>query len=348
MRRPSPVIDRHGTSGLAPLTFALAAIVVARALVAWAHESIAHRAATGVKAELRGRLVRRAADDAAIPGEGGPQRAEVSTLALTGLDALDGYYARYLPQLVLAGTVPDVVLLALAVTDLTATTIVVLTLPLIPVFMVLVGRATEAANASRWDALTRLSHHFLDVIEGMPTLRAFGRGRAQAERVRATTDRYRATTMATLRIAFLSSFVLELLATLSVALVRRQRRPAAGRWWPHTAGRPAGDPAAPEACRCARWACTTTPAPAWLPPMPVFAVLDRPSREPVLLTAPARRAAAGSATARCHRTPSRPDAARTRSSQCDHSLGRSARHRRAQRRGQEHPAGHARGSARSG
>ena len=215
----SRVIDRRGTSGLAPLIVALAAVVVARALVAWAHESIAHRAAAGVKAELRGRLVRRAADDAAIPGAGGPRRAEVSTLALTGLDALDGYYARYLPQLVLAGTVPVVVLLALAVTDLTATTIVVLTLPLIPVFMVLVGRATEAANASRWDALTRLSHHFLDVIEGMPTLRAFGRGRAQAERVRATTDRYRATTMATLRIAFLSSLVLELLATLSVALV---------------------------------------------------------------------------------------------------------------------------------
>ncbi|MEZ5271486.1 MAG: ATP-binding cassette domain-containing protein [Ilumatobacteraceae bacterium] len=124
-----------------------------------------------------------------------------------------------MPQLVLAAAVPPVVIVQLLRTDVPAALTVLLTLPLIPLFMVLVGKATEAANARRWDALRRLGHHFLDVVEGMPTLRSFGRGTAQADLVGASTEQYRTTTLATLRIAFLSSLVLELLATLSVALV---------------------------------------------------------------------------------------------------------------------------------
>ena len=143
----------------------------------------------------------------------------MSTLATRGIDALDGYFGQYLPQLVLAVIVPIAVIARLLPADVTAVVIIVLTLPLIPVFMILVGRATEASNAKRWDALARLSHHFLDVVSGLQTLKVFGRAKAQAESVRRTTDRYRVTTMATLRIAFLSSLVLELLATLSVALV---------------------------------------------------------------------------------------------------------------------------------
>ena len=148
-----------------------------------------------------------------------PRRSEVAALAIGGLDALDDYFGKYLPQLVLAVVVPVIVVVQLGLVDATAAVTVVLTLPLIPVFMALVGRTTEASNRSRWRALSRLSHHFLDVIEGMPTLRSFGRGAAQVQQVRISTDRYRSTTMATLRIAFLSSLVLELLATLSVALV---------------------------------------------------------------------------------------------------------------------------------
>ncbi|MEQ1699307.1 MAG: thiol reductant ABC exporter subunit CydD, partial [Ilumatobacteraceae bacterium] len=174
--------------------------------------------AAAVKSQLRRQLIGHAVQVTADPTQAG-RRAEVAALAGGGLDALDGYFAKYLPQLVLAVVVPAVVLLQLFRTDLTATLTVALTLPLIPVFMVLVGKATEAANARRWDALARLSHHFLDVVEGMPTLRAFGRGTAQEDLVRASTDQYRTTTMATLRIAFLSSLILETLATLSVALV---------------------------------------------------------------------------------------------------------------------------------
>lgn len=213
----SRVIERGGTQGLAPLLGALVAVVAGRALLGWAHESLARRAATSVKSTLRQRLARRAADDAVTGG--GPRRAELAALASTGLDAIDPYYTRYLPQLVLAAAVPPVVIVQLLRTDVPAALTVLLTLPLIPLFMVLVGKATEAANARRWDALRRLGHHFLDVVEGMPTLRSFGRGTAQADLVGASTEQYRTTTLATLRIAFLSSLVLELLATLSVALV---------------------------------------------------------------------------------------------------------------------------------
>ena len=187
-------------------------------MFAWGQEVAAHRASAAVKSQLRQQLIRQAVHVAADPTQSS-RRAEVAALAGGGLDALDGYFAKYLPQLVLAVVVPAVVLLQLFRTDLTATVTVAFTLPLIPVFMVLVGKATEAANARRWDALARLSHHFLDVVEGMPTLRAFGRGSAQADQVKASTEQYRTTTMATLRIAFLSSLILETLATLSVALV---------------------------------------------------------------------------------------------------------------------------------
>ncbi|MDP2289572.1 MAG: thiol reductant ABC exporter subunit CydD [Actinomycetota bacterium] len=212
------VIERRGADGLTPLLVGLAATIGARAVLTWATEVVSQRASAAVKSELRTQLVDRASRIAADPARGG-RRAEVAALAGSGLDALDGYFSKYLPQLVLAVVVPLVVLLQLLRTDLTATLTVALTLPLIPVFMILVGMATEASNAKRWDALTRLGHHFLDIVEGMPTLRAFGRGTAQADLVRESTDRYRSTTMATLRIAFLSSLILETLATLSVALV---------------------------------------------------------------------------------------------------------------------------------
>ncbi|HEX5946495.1 MAG TPA: thiol reductant ABC exporter subunit CydD [Acidimicrobiales bacterium] len=212
------VVEAGGrTAELTGILGWLALVVAARAAVAWARDAGAHRASARVKSQLRRQIVARAAAQA--PGGGGPGRAEVATLATRGLDALDAYFGTYLPQLVLALIVPVAVLARLATADTTATVTVALTLPLIPVFMVLVGLATEAASRRRWRALERLSHHFLDVVAGLPTLKAFGRAKAQAEAIRRSTDRYRTTTMGTLRIAFLSSLVLELLATLSVALV---------------------------------------------------------------------------------------------------------------------------------
>lgn len=136
-----------------------------------------------------------------------------------GVDALDDYFSRYLPQLGLAVVVPVAVLARIVTEDWASAAIIVGTLPLIPLFMALIGWATRSQMDSQWRMLSRLSGHFLDVVAGLPTLKVFGRAKAQAESIRKITGEYRQATMRTLRIAFLSSFALELLATISVALV---------------------------------------------------------------------------------------------------------------------------------
>ncbi|WP_055568267.1 thiol reductant ABC exporter subunit CydC, partial [Streptomyces atriruber] len=141
------------------------------------------------------------------------------SLATRGVDALDDYFSRYLPQLGLAVVVPVAVLARIVTEDWVSAAIIVVTLPLIPVFMILIGWATQNRMDRQWRLLSRLSGHFLDVVAGLPTLKVFGRAKAQAESIRKITGEYRQATMRTLRIAFLSSFALELLATISVALV---------------------------------------------------------------------------------------------------------------------------------
>lgn len=205
------------SGSMAPLGL-LAAVSVGRGLVAWLTELAAHRAAAAVKSELRGRLLERSA--ALGPGWLSRQRVgSLVALATRGVDALDDYFARYLPQLGLAVVVPIAVLARIVTEDWVSAAIIVGTLPLIPVFMVLIGWATQARMDRQWKLLSRLSGHFLDVVAGLPTLKVFGRAKAQAESIRAITSEYRQATVRTLRIAFLSSFALELLSTLSVALV---------------------------------------------------------------------------------------------------------------------------------
>ncbi|GAA1608469.1 thiol reductant ABC exporter subunit CydD [Actinoplanes couchii] len=157
--------------------------------------------------------------DGEARGAGRLAAGEVVALAGDGLDALDDYFAKYLPQLVLAVLVPGILLSRLLPADLVAVGTIAVTLPLIPLFMALVGMHTEAQNRRQFRLLSRLSHHFLDVVAGLPTLKLFGRARAQAGIIRRISDEQRRHTMRTLRTAFLSSLVLELLATLSVALV---------------------------------------------------------------------------------------------------------------------------------
>ncbi|MCX5406046.1 thiol reductant ABC exporter subunit CydD [Streptomyces sp. NBC_00335] len=196
----------------------LAAVALGRGLVAWLTELAAHRASAAVKSELRGRLLERAADLG--PGWlSGQRTGSLVALATRGVDALDDYFSRYLPQLGLAIVVPVAVLARIVTEDWVSAAIIVVTLPLIPLFMILIGMATQSRMDRQWRLLSRLSGHFLDVVEGLPTLKVFGRAKAQAESIRKITDDYRQATMRTLRIAFLSSFALELLATLSVALV---------------------------------------------------------------------------------------------------------------------------------
>lgn len=196
----------------------LVLVAVGRTLVSWLTELAAHRASAAVKSELRGRLLERAA----LLGPGwlsGQRTGSLVALATRGVDALDDYFSRYLPQLGLAVVVPVAVLARIVTEDWVSAAIIAGTLPLIPVFMVLIGWATRSQMDRQWRLLSRLSGHFLDVVAGLPTLKVFGRAKAQAESIRKITGEYRQATMRTLRIAFLSSFALELLATISVALV---------------------------------------------------------------------------------------------------------------------------------
>jgi thiol reductant ABC exporter CydD subunit len=140
-------------------------------------------------------------------------------LATRGVDALDAYFAKYLPQVALAGIIPIAVVASLLSADGVAALTVALTIPVIVTFMVLIGWASGAHRRRRWQAMTHLAHHFLDVVQGLPTLKVFGRARAQVDALGRVTDRYRVETMGALRIAFLSAFALEFFATLSVALV---------------------------------------------------------------------------------------------------------------------------------
>ena len=196
----------------------LLAVVAARALVVGVRELLGRMTAGSVTSELRRQVLARSMALGPV-GLARERRGELAATATTGLEALDTYFAGYLPQLVLAVVVPAVVMVRILPVDVTTVVIMALTLPLIPVFMALVGWASEAHTARRWRTLSRLSAHFLDVIEGLTTLRAYGRAEAQAETLDRVGDEYRRATMSTLRIAFLSSLVLELVATLSVAVV---------------------------------------------------------------------------------------------------------------------------------
>lgn len=196
----------------------LVAVAVGRAIIAWLTELAAHRASAAVKSELRGRLLERAAELG--PGWlSGQRTGSLVALATRGVDALDDYFSRYLPQLGLAVVVPVAVLARIVTEDWVSAAIIAGTLPLIPIFMMLIGWATQSRMDRQWRLLSRLSGHFLDVVAGLPTLKVFGRAKAQAESIRRITGEYRRATMRTLRIAFISSFALELLSTLSVALV---------------------------------------------------------------------------------------------------------------------------------
>ncbi len=181
-------------------------------------EVAGRRAAATTLSELRLALVeRRLRDQPAALDRA--EAGELTAATVQGVDALEAYFARYLPQLVLGCIVPVAVLVWVAAVDLESALIMLLTLPLVPLFMWLIGRYTEVRTRERWQALRLLSSHFLDVVRGLPTLRAFNRGEAQAATIADVSERYRRATMGTLRVSFLSGSVLELAATLGVALV---------------------------------------------------------------------------------------------------------------------------------
>jgi thiol reductant ABC exporter CydD subunit len=211
-------LDGKPVSDLKPELAALVAATIVRSLVAWALESGGRVTALEVATRLRAKLLAHLL--AARPaGVDGMPAGEVAAAAVTGLEALDPYFARFLPQLVLSLVVPVVIFVWVALHDVTSAVVMALTLPLIPLFGALIGKTTEARTLRRFGTLSILSAYFLDVVRGLPTLRAFGRGRIQTDTIERVSDAYRRETMGTLRIAFLSALVLELAATLSTAVI---------------------------------------------------------------------------------------------------------------------------------
>ena len=205
-------------AGSAPLLWLLAGVIVLRALCAGGFEASGRIGAGRVMSELRSRITAHLLH-ARPTGLREQRSGELVSTAVQGVDALEAYFARYLPQLVLAVLVPVVLLAWIFPRDFAAGMILLVTLPVIVVFMVLIGLGARAATDRRWRTLSLLSAHFLDVVRGLETLRANDRAQAQVETLARAGDEYRRETMATLRIAFLSSLVLELAAMLGTALV---------------------------------------------------------------------------------------------------------------------------------
>ena len=198
--------------------FLLVALVIVRAISAWFSDYIAARSSAAAKSELRMAVLARSAKlgPAWINSK---RSSDLTNTATRGLDALDVYFSRYLPQLVLSVIIPLTVGVAILTQDILSALIVGITVPLIPFFMALVGWVTQSKVDKQWHSMQALSGHFLDLVSGLPTLKAFNRSRFQAQTIRTVGEDYRTSTMSVLRISFLSSLLLELIATLSVALV---------------------------------------------------------------------------------------------------------------------------------
>ncbi|UEJ83023.1 thiol reductant ABC exporter subunit CydD [Brachybacterium halotolerans subsp. kimchii] len=211
------LVDRRSPLDSPALLAALVVALGVRALAVLVEQRTAHRAATAAIADLRSRLIGHAARLG--PRAGAGRGADLTTLATTGLEKLRPYLVGYVPQLLLSATVTPLTLLTILLLDPTSAGIAVITLPLVPLFMILIGRLTVGRSEALLADTRTLWSQMLDLVDGLPTLRALGRERGPETMVRALGDRHRRSTMGSLRYAFLSSMVLELLGTLCVALV---------------------------------------------------------------------------------------------------------------------------------
>lgn len=203
-----------------PLLLVLLLIFGIRALLTFLSESAAGEVAIRVKAALRDILLQKImrlgpAYTRSLPGGSG----ELTAAAVQGIETLDAYFSQFLPQLALAALIPFSILLAVFPLDWLSGVVLLVTAPLIPVFMILIGSASQAATRKQWTTLSRMSGFFLDALQGLTTLKQLGRSRDHAARIDSVSEQYRAATMNVLRITFLSALVLELVSTISTALV---------------------------------------------------------------------------------------------------------------------------------
>lgn len=200
------------------LLIVLAVLALIRFIFTWGSESAGKKLAVGVKTELRGRLSRHLLELG--PAYTMEERSgELANTLTSGVEALDAYFSQYLPQVALALIMPLTILIAVFPNEPLSGFVLLVTAPLIPLFMILIGNAAESLTQRQWTTLSRLAAHFLDIIQGLPTLKLFGRARDQLHIIARISDDYRKTTMGVLRVAFLSALVLEMLATISVAVI---------------------------------------------------------------------------------------------------------------------------------
>ncbi|HIQ06506.1 MAG TPA: thiol reductant ABC exporter subunit CydD [Anaerolineae bacterium] len=211
-------LEHQGLRDLSPTLLLLVGVILVRSLMIWGSEVSAGKVAARVKQTLRDRLFAHllALGPTYARGE---RTGELTNTVVEGVEALDAYFRQYLPQLALSALVPLTILVFVFPLDFLSGLVLLLTAPLIPVFMVLIGKLADALTRRQWESLSRMSAHFLDVLQGLTTLKLLGQSRAQVRAVAQISDRFRRTTLGVLRVAFLSALVLEMVATISTAVV---------------------------------------------------------------------------------------------------------------------------------
>jgi ATP-binding cassette subfamily C protein CydD len=211
-------MEHYGLAQVSRWLLAILGIVLLRAVLIVLSEGLAGRLAVRIKNRLRSSLLEKI-DRLGSEALKNESTGELTTAALQGADALDAYYSQYLPQVIVAALVPLIILVVVFPLDVLTGVVFVLTAPLIPLFMMLIGWMVEALTRKQWLALTRLGSYFLDTLQGIATLKHLGRSKDRAQDVRWVSDQYRDVTLNVLRVTFLTALVLELVATISTAVV---------------------------------------------------------------------------------------------------------------------------------
>ncbi|MGE0918890.1 thiol reductant ABC exporter subunit CydD [Trichlorobacter lovleyi] len=211
------VIEGIGLAPLLPLLAWVGAVALLRGLAAYLSEHAAIKAAAQVRQQVRTALYQRLLllRPTGLSGEVGPLTEAVTA----GIEGLEAYIARFLPQMVLAGLLPLAVLLVVLPSEWRSSLVLIFSAPFIPLLMVLIGKGTETLNRRQFSRLSRMAGHLLDLVQGLPDLKIFGAAKREAELVALVSDQYRTGTMAVLRVAFLSAFTLEFFSTVGTAVV---------------------------------------------------------------------------------------------------------------------------------
>jgi len=215
------LLDGAGWARVAPAMGVFLGAVALRGAFSWASGAAAAAASARVRDRLRERLVQHLVRLGPV-AVGRERAGELAGTLAEGIERLDAYIRRYLPQLALAAGIPVALILLVAARDLLSGVVLLVTVPMIPVFMVLIGKAAAARSRRQWTVLARLEAHFLEAIQGLPTLKVLGRARDEVGRIAEVSERFREATMGVLRVAFLSALALELVATISTAVVAVQ------------------------------------------------------------------------------------------------------------------------------